>query len=295
MRIKSTPAERLFDIGNVLLLLLTCVVVILPILHVVAGSLSSTNALIHTRVKLWPVEWNIDNYKLVINNSIFWRSFRNTLFVVAVGTALNMLLTILTAYPLSRRGFRGRSFFLLVILFTIIFQAPTIPVYLIVKSFGLINTLWALIIPAALSAFNLLICMTFFRSLPEELFEAARVDGMSEFNILWRIAVPLSVPIMVTLILFYAVGHWNNYYSALLYVTKADLKPLQLYLYSIIAQFNLNETDGAAAAVAERTADISPQGLQMATVIVATVPILLVYPFIQKHFVKGALIGSIKE
>jgi len=295
MRIKLSSAERSFDIVNILLLLLACVAVIIPILHVAAGSLSSTNALIHTRVKLWPVEWNLDNYKLVINNGIFWHAFRNTLIIVLLGTAVNMLMTIFTAYPLSRRGFRGRSFFLLAILFTIIFQAPTVPVYLIVKSLGLINTLGALIIPAALSAFNLLICMTFFRSLPEEMFEAARVDGMGEMNILWKIAVPLSVPIMVTLILFYAVGHWNSYYSALLYITKPEWKPLQLYLYAMIAQFNMNETEGAAAAIAERTADISPQGLQMATVIVATVPILLVYPFIQKHFVKGALLGSIKE
>ncbi|WP_135556237.1 carbohydrate ABC transporter permease [Paenibacillus cymbidii] len=295
MRIRHSRGERTFDIVNVLLMLLACAAIILPVLHVAAGSLSSTNALIHMRVKLWPVEWNFDNYKLVINNSIFWRSFRNTLFVVIVGTAINMLLTILTAYPLSKRGFRGRKLFLLLIVFTIIFQAPIVPVYIIVKSFLLINTLWALIIPAALNAFNLLICMTFFRSLPEEMFEAARVDGMDEMRILWKIAVPLSLPIMVTLILFYAVGNWNNYYLALLYVTKPALKTMQLYLYTMIAQFSMNETDGAAAAIAERSADISPQGLQMATVLVATIPILLVYPFIQKHFVKGALIGSIKE
>lgn len=292
MRIRRTTGERIFDISNILFLLFACITVIIPVLHVVASSLSSTNALIHARVSLWPVELNFDNYAAVMNNQIFWKSFGISVFVVIVGTLFNMVLTILTAYPLSKGYLRGRHFVLMFIVFTMIFYAPMIPTYLVVKSLGLINTVWALIIPVGLSAFNLLICLTFFRSLPEELFEAARVDGMSEYQMVWRIAVPLSKPIMVTLMLFYSVGHWNNYYTALLYITDQGLKPLQLYLYGIIAKSDVNEMLSTAV---ESTTDLSPQGLQMATIIVATVPIVMVYPFIQKHFIKGALIGSIKE
>lgn len=292
MRIRKSTGEHIFDLANIILLALACLTVIIPIAHVVASSFSSTNALIHAEVGLWPVGFNTDNYKVVLQNERFWRAFGNTLIIVIGGTLINMFLTVLTAYPLSKMYFRGRKWFMLIIVFTMIFYAPMIPSYLIVKNLGLINTLWALILPAALSAFNLLICLTFFRSLPEELFEAARVDGMSEFNMVWKIAVPLSKPIMVTLILFYAVGHWNNYYAALLFVTKPELQPLQLYLYTVVAKSNVNEM---MAQITETTSDLSPQGVQMATVLVATVPVLLIYPFIQKHFIKGALIGSIKE
>lgn len=292
MRIRRSGGERLFDIANIVILSLACITVIIPILHVLASSLSSTSALIHAKVSLWPVDLNFENYDAVLNNNQFWRSFGVSAFVVVVGTLVNMIVTILMAYPLSKNYLRGRNIIMLLIVFTMIFYPPMIPVYLVVKWLGIINTVWALIIPAALAQFNLLICLTFFRSLPEELFEAARVDGMSETRMVWHIAVPLSKPIMMTLGLFYAVYHWNNYYSALLYVTKVDLKPLQLYLYNIIAKSEMNEM---LSNVSETTSSLSPQGLQMATIIVATVPIVLIYPFIQRHFIKGALIGSIKE
>jgi putative aldouronate transport system permease protein len=292
MRVRKSVGERIFDVSNVAILSLACITVIIPLLHVIASSLSSTNALIHAQVSLWPVGWNLDNYRAVINNDVFWNSFGISVFVLIVGTLLNMVLTVITAYPLSKSYLRGGHFILMLIVFTMIFYPPIIPVYLVVKSLGLINTVWALIIPVALSQFNLLICLTFFRSLPEELFEAARVDGMSEYKMVWKIAVPLSKPIMMTLILFYAVFHWNNYYTALLYITKVTLKPLQLYLYGIVAESDISE---ALASVIEVNADVNPQGLQMATILVATIPIIIIYPFIQKHFVKGALIGSIKE
>lgn len=292
MKIRKSAGEHIFDTANVIFLILFCVSVIIPVLHVVAASLSSTNALIHAQVKLWPVDLNVDNYAAVMSNQSFWRSFGITVFVVVVGTIVNLALTVLTAYPLSKRYLRGRQFVLILFVFTMIFYAPMIPTYLVVKELGLVNTVWAMIIPVALSAFNMLICLTFFRGLPEELFEAARVDGMNEYRTVWAIAVPLSKPIMFTLMLFYAVGHWNNYSTALMYITKQNLKPLQLYLYGIIAKSDVNEM---LSSVVEATTDLSPQGLQMAVIIVATVPIILIYPFIQKHFIKGALIGSIKE
>lgn len=289
---KRTLSEKLFDTFNTCFLIVISLLVIFPVLHVIAGSFSSTTALMQGEVKLWPVGWNVDNYETVMRNGDFWHSFGITIIIVVVATTLNMVLTTLTAYPLSKTHLKGRRAVLLLILFTMIFQAPMIPTYLLIKELHMINTLWAVIIPFAISAFNLLIAMTFFRSLPEELFEAARVDGMSEFGILWRIVVPLSMPIMVTLLLFYSVGHWNSYLPALMYINDQDLRPLQLYLYNLIAKANVNET---MANVSESAIDLSPQGLQMASIIVATVPIVLVYPFIQRHFIKGALIGSLKE
>ncbi|OCT13412.1 ABC transporter permease [Paenibacillus pectinilyticus] len=292
MRIRRTQGEIWFDRCNVAVLSLACLLMIIPLLNVLASSLSSTDAMIHAEVRLWPVDMNFDNYRTVLGNAKFWHAFGISLFIVTVGTFINLAMTVLTAYPLSKSYLRGRKVVLIGVLFTMIFQPPMIPTYLVVKQFGLINSVWAMIIPLALSAFNLLIGITFFRSLPEPLFEAARVDGVGEFTILFRIVIPLSMPIMVTLLLFYAVGNWNNYYTALLYINNAALHPLQLYLYYVIAQFNMNE---AMSKVIETTMDVSPQGLQMATIIVATVPILIVYPFLQKHFIRGAMIGSIKE
>lgn len=291
MQIKSSLGEKLFDLFNVIFLLLISFAVLIPLVHVAASSFSSKNALIHSQVKLWPVGFNFDSYLVVFQNEQFWRSFLISVVIVLGGTLINMVLTLLTGYPLSKIWLRGRKVILLFIVFTMIFQAPIIPTYLVVKSLGMINTLWALMIPVALSAFNLLLCITFFRSLPEELFDAAKVDGMSEYGIVWRIVVPLSLPIIVTLLLFYAVSHWNNYFTAMLYITKLELRPLQIYLYSLIAQANVNDTVGSAS---EISMNVMPQSIQMATIIVATVPILLIYPFIQKHFIKGATLGSIK-
>ncbi|QNK56339.1 MULTISPECIES: carbohydrate ABC transporter permease [Paenibacillus] len=293
MKIKKTLAERAFDTGNIIFMLLTCLLVAIPILHVAAGSFSDTNALIHSKVGLWPVGFNLDNYQLVFESKPFWRSFAITLLIVVIGTSINLFLTVLTAYPMSKSYLKGKKLFILFIIVTMIFQAPMIPTYLLVKNLDLLNSIWGLIIPGALSAFNLILCITFFRSLPEELFEAARVDGMSEYRMVWTIALPLSMPIVITLLLFYAVGHWNNYYSALLYITDTSLRPLQLYLYFLMAQFDTSDLQTGASSLVSM--DVSPQGLQMATIIVATLPIVLVYPFVQKHFIKGAMLGSLKE
>lgn len=293
MQIKRSIGEGIFDTFNILLLSLVSIAVLVPVLHVIAGSFSSTNALIHSKVFLWPIEFNLDNYILVLQNDVFWNSFKISVIIVVVGTALNMVLTLLTAYPLSKKYLRGRNFFILFIVFTMIFQAPMIPVYILIKNLGMLNSLWSLIIPSALNAFNLIICITFFRSLPEELFEAARVDGMSEYRILWQIAAPLSMPIIVTLLLFYAVMHWNSYFAALIYITDRRLYPLQLYLYNLLAEANTMDNFRNVSSLV--TWDTSPQGLQMATIVVATAPIVMIYPFLQKHFIKGALIGSLKE
>ncbi|MNI49314.1 L-arabinose transport system permease protein AraQ [compost metagenome] len=181
---------------------------------------------------------------------------------------------------------------MLLIIFTMIFNAPIIPSYLLVKNLYLLNTIWALVLPGAISAFNMILCITFFRTVPDDLFDAARVDGMSEYGMVWRIVIPLSMPIVMTLLLFYAVGHWNNYFGPLLFINDRNKQTLQMYLYSLIAN---GDSDSTAGAGAEAGLKLSPVAIQMATIVLATVPVVLIYPFLQKHFVKGALLGSVKE
>lgn len=292
MRIRRSFGEKVFDIANGVFLTMLCAVVLIPLLHVVAGAFSSSKALMRSEVTIWPVQFTLDNIAHVMNNEIFWHAFGVSVVVVVLGTSINLIVTSLTAYPLSKYYLNGRKWLLLVIIFTMIFQAPIIPTYLVVKSLGMLNTLWALIIPSALNGFNAILCITFFRNLPEELFEAAKVDGMNDYGILFKIAMPLSKPIMVTLLLFYAVVHWNNYYMPLLYITDLNLRTLQMYLFNLISQGDLGTT-GAGASV-EEYQQITPQSIQSATIVVATVPIVLIYPFLQKHFIKGALLGSVK-
>ncbi|AGA57396.1 ABC-type sugar transport system, permease component [Thermobacillus composti KWC4] len=293
MAIKRSLGEKIFDACNVIFLVLASLLVVIPVVHVIAGSFSSTQALIQNKVFLVPVDFNLDNYKLVIQNETFWKTFKNSVLLVIVGTAINMVMTLVTAYPLSKSYLKGRKVFILAFVFTMIFHAPLIPSYILIRNLGLLDTFWALVVPPAIGMFNLIMCITFFRSLPEELFEAARVDGMGEYRILWKIAVPLSMPIVVTLLLFYAVNHWNSYFNALIYITDRKLYPLQLYLYHLLAEANAIDNYRGVNTLA--SLDTSPQGLQLATIVVATVPIVIIYPFLQKHFIKGAMLGSLKE
>ncbi|NOU65615.1 ABC transporter permease subunit [Paenibacillus sp. LMG 31461] len=292
MKIRKSFGEKVFDVSNVSFLILITVTAMLPILYVIAGSFSSSNALIHNRVLLWPVEATLDNFKLVANNSTFWKAGGMTVQIVVIGTLVNMVFTMITAYPLSKMDLKGRKYFMLLIIFTMIFNAPIIPSYLLVKNLFLLNSIWALILPGAISAFNMILCITFFRTVPDDLFDAARVDGMSEYGMVWRIVVPLSMPIVMTLLLFYAVGHWNNYFGPLLFINDRNKQTLQMYLYSLIAN---GDSDSTAGAAAEGGIKLSPVAIQMATIVLATVPVVLIYPFLQKHFVKGALLGSVKE
>lgn len=292
MKIRKSFGEKVFDFSNVSFLILITVTAMLPILYVIAGSFSSSNALIHNRVLLWPVEATLDNFKLVANNSTFWKAGWMTVQIVVIGTLVNMVFTMITAYPLSKMDLKGRKYFMLLIIFTMIFNAPIIPSYLLVKNLFLLNSIWALILPGAISAFNMILCITFFRTVPDDLFDAARVDGMSEYGMVWRIVVPLSMPIVMTLLLFYAVGHWNNYFGPLLFINDRNKQTLQMYLYSLIAN---GDSDSTAGAAAEGGIKLSPVAIQMATIVLATVPVVLIYPFLQKHFVKGALLGSVKE
>ncbi|QNK55836.1 carbohydrate ABC transporter permease [Paenibacillus sp. PAMC21692] len=282
---------QLFDVFNYLFMTLLGVLMIFPILHVLAKSLSSEVAINTGRVTLFPVHLTFDNYLVILNDPSILRAFGVSVLVTVVGTLINLIATASLAYPLSRQEYQGRKPILMLILVTFIFSAPLIPNFLLIKNLHLLDTLWALMIPGAISAYNLFIMRSFYMGLPNELIDCARTDGASELRIIWSVVLPLSKPVMATMGLFYAVTHWNSYSQALYFINSRTLYPLQLRLQEIV----MNNTMGEAGALIEELSNVSPSGVQMSVIIVSVLPIMLVYPFLQKYFVKGMLIGSIKS
>lgn len=289
--IKRSKGESVFEIFNFIFLAVVSAAMIFPILHVAAQSFSSDVAISRGDVGLWPVEFTLSNYAIVLNDTSVWRSFMISVFVTVVGTGINLIATASLAYPLSRNEYRGRKAILMLVLVTFIFSAPLIPNYLLIKSLNMLDTVWALIIPGAISAYNLFIMRSFFMNLPNEIIDSARIDGCGELRIISSIVLPLSKPVMATMGLFYAVAHWNSYSSALYYINSRQLFPLQVRLREIVITDQMGEMDTTF----ENLANMSPEGIKMATIVIATLPIILVYPFLQKYFIKGMLIGSIKS
>jgi putative aldouronate transport system permease protein len=288
---KPALSMRVFYSINNILLACIAIVSIFPLLNVLAQSFSGANAILGNRVFLWPVEFTWTNYDYVLHNDTIWSAFGITLFLATFGTLINLTATSLLAYPLSRREYKGARVVLLLIMFTMIFQAPLIPNYLWLKQLGLLNTLWVLIIPGAVSAFNFFVTRSFFQEIPPELIDSARIDGCGEPRILWNIVLPLSKPVMATMGLFYAVGHWNSYMAAIFYINKRELYPLQVKVQEIISNANIMTAESLAVDVS----NLTPEGIKMAVVLVSALPIILVYPFLQRYFVKGLMIGSIKS
>lgn len=293
MKIKKNASELAFDTLNVAFMLFMIAVTLYPFVYVLMSSLShSTQLLSHTGLLLKPIGFTTEAYHLVFKNPNILTGFRNTLFIVVVGTAVNLTLTSLGAYVLSRKGVPWTRPIMLGIVFTMFFSGGLIPTYLLVNNWlGLGNTLAALIIPGAVSTWNLIILRTSFGSIPESLFESARIDGAQDFTILFRIVIPLSMPVIAVMILFYSVGHWNAWFGAMIYLRDRALFPLQLILREILIQ-NSTQFIGNDASAGDMEA--VGESIKYATIIVATVPILVVYPFLQKYFVKGVMIGSIK-
>ncbi|MGM1047963.1 carbohydrate ABC transporter membrane protein 2, CUT1 family (TC 3.A.1.1.-) [Paenibacillus uliginis N3/975] len=292
--IKESGSDRLFTIFNYVMLSIVLIVVLYPLIYVVSASFSSSSAVLSGKVWLWPVEPTLEGYKAVFKNAMVVKGFMNTIFYTLAGTAINLVLTVMAAYPLSRKDFKGRNVFMLLFVFTMLFNGGLIPTYLIVKDLNMIDTVWAMLIPAALSVWNVIIMRTYFQTtIPSELLEASQLDGCSDFRFLRSIVLPLSGPILAVIALFYAVGHWNQYFNAMIYLKRADLYPLQLVLRDILVQNEVNiEMLGDAKTAAAR------QGLRellkYSLIVVTSVPLLVVYPFLQKFFVKGVMIGSIK-
>ncbi|TVY01046.1 carbohydrate ABC transporter permease [Paenibacillus cremeus] len=279
------PSRKWFDLSNYIILSLISLTVLLPFLNIAAGSFSGGNAILQGEVTVLPVDFTLENYSAVIKNAGFWKSFGITVYITVLGTAISLIFTSLMAYGLARRDLKGRSTILLIVLFTMIFTAPIIPSYLLVKALGMLNTLWAVMIPSMISGFNLLIMISFFQNIPDGLTEAAKIDGCNDYRTFWSIILPLSMPVMTTIGLFYAVSNWNGYYAAMMYLRDPGLFPLQVKLRQLVTQDNAGDFITSLS---------SAEGIKMATIIVATVPVVLIYPFIQKHFVKGAMIGSVK-
>ncbi|WP_127596291.1 carbohydrate ABC transporter permease [Paenibacillus lautus] len=287
----KTISSRIFDVVNYTLLLIIGLVTILPFLHVIAGSFTTVTELAQKQFVLFPTVWSLDAYKYVFSTNTVFRSLGVSVGVTFLGTLFSMLLTCLMAYGLSRRDLDGRNFIMFMVLFTMLFSGGMIPTFLVVKEMGLIDTYAALIVPTAINAFNLIIMRNFFQNLPEGLEESAKIDGAGDWGILFRIVIPLSMPAIATISLFYAVTYWNTYMSAILYLNDAAKWPVQVILRQIVIL-----ASGLAADTSGMDEFVRPpeQTVKMAVIVIATLPILCVYPFLQKHFAKGALLGSIK-
>lgn len=288
MKIKVSTGRKVYIVVSSLFLAGLCIVMMMPLVKVVAESFSERTYIENNQVLFWPKGFNLDAYKSIFSNPRITIAFKNSVFITVVGTLVNLFMTALLAYPLSRPEFRFRKPLLLMVTITMIFSAPMIPSYLLIKGLGLDNTLWAVIIPGAISGYNFHIMRSFFIGIPSELIDSARIDGCSEMGILFRIVIPLSKAVMATLTLFYGVSHWNSLQQPLIYLRDAKKHTLQIILYKIL-QDDVVDMLGTAGVT------ISPVTIKMATIVVATVPILIVYPFLQKHFAKGATLGSVKE
>lgn len=291
--IRTSSGEKSFHVFNFLFMLLMITVTLYPFIYVIMSSLSDSHRLIAHTGALWlPKGFTLAAYGMVFKNPNIIGGYVNTLIIVVVGTMLNLFMTSLGAYVLSRKGVPWTRYVMLLATFTMFFSGGLIPTYLLVNNWlHLGNTLAAVIIPGLISTWNLIVLRTSFQSIPESLIESARIDGAQDFTILFRVVIPLSLPVMAVMILFYGVGHWNSWFGAMIYLRDRNLFPLQLILREILIQNSTTYMSGNADA-----ADVEAIGesIKYATIVVATLPILSVYPFLQKYFVKGVMIGSIK-
>lgn len=286
--------DRVFSVCCEIILGLVALSVLYPLIFIVSASFSNSLAVIQGRVWLWPVDPTLEGYKAVFKSPDVPRGFINSIYVMCVGTTINVILTIALAYPLSRRDLYGRNIFMGLITFTMLFSGGLIPSFLLIRSLGMYNTYWAIIIPGAVGVYNVIVARTFFSSnIPQDLLEAAVMEGCGDFYVLLRIVIPLSAPIIAVLTMFYAVGHWNSYFSALIYLRDPAKKTLQLVLRDILI---VNQVGDEMLRDAETQAKMEglAQLLKYSLMVVATLPMMILYPFIQKHFVKGIMVGAIK-
>ncbi|MGC0144219.1 MULTISPECIES: carbohydrate ABC transporter permease [unclassified Pseudactinotalea] len=288
----DTRAYRIFTWANNGVLILISMLMLYPFITVLAQSFSSAGAVNAGMVSFWPVGFNTDTYRAVAQNDLFWNSYRNTVVYTVVGTTIAMALTTVFAYVLSKKHLRGRNFLIGLTIFTMFFNGGIIPNYVLITALGMKNTMWAMVIPGAISVFNLLVMKSFFENQPTELDEAAQIDGLGWFGIFTRIVLPLSKAVLATMTLFYSVALWNDWFAAFLYLDRQDLFPVTLFLRNLIAGASSATSEGAAMA-GSTTAAISAN-IQAVTMILTIIPIVCVYPFVQRYFVSGIMLGSIK-
>ncbi|MED4225804.1 carbohydrate ABC transporter permease [Neobacillus cucumis] len=290
----KSKEDKIFDVVNTIFLTLICLAVLYPLYFVIIASISNPNMVYNGEVWLFPKEITFEGYKRIFSDPKIWLGYKNTVIYTVVGTVVQVSLTLMAAYALSRKDFYGKSFFMMVILFTMFFNGGLIPTYLVVKDLGMLNTIWAMILPKAVAVWNLIVARSFFEeNIPNELLEAGKIDGCSNTKFFLKVVLPLSKPIIAVMVLFYAVGQWNSYFDALIYLNDESLYPLQLILRNILTQNQLSvkmlsDLDNLAAQ--QQVGEIIKYGI----IIVGALPLLIVYPFVQRHFVKGVLIGGVK-
>jgi ABC-type sugar transport system, permease component len=290
--VKDSTAYRLFRVFNVVVLLVIVFVTFYPFLNMVAQSFSSEGNINSGKVNLIPLGFNLETYQVVMADSMFWTNYKNTVIYTVVATAISIVLTTFFAYAISKRRLKGRNVFIGIAVFTMFFNGGLIPNYVLITSLGMKNTLWAIVLPNAISVFNLLIMKSFFENMPEELEEAAAIDGLNTYGILLRIVLPLSKAVLATMILFYAVVNWNAWFGAFLYLDKKELFPVTIFLRNLIAGATSEGTSFGGSA--ENLTQIA-SNIKAVTMVLSVVPILCVYPFVQKYFVTGVMLGSVKQ
>lgn len=290
---KSMRSDFAFDVIVNLFGFCIVLIVLIPLIFVLAASFSDPDLVLRGKVLLIPKGFTTKAYTMVFENEDIWRGFRNSCFYTVAGTLISVVLTILAAYPLSRKELPGRNLFMMLILFTMYFSGGMIPTYLLVKDLGMYNSVWALLIPAAISTYNLIVAKTFFENnIPGELYESARLDGCGNISMLHRIVLPLSKAIVAVLVLYYAVGIWNAYFDALIYVRDTSLHPLQIVLRNILLLGQTEQMGTNDVGMAEKIK--MAEAVKYSAIVVSSIPMLIIYPFVQKYFVKGVMIGAVK-
>ncbi|WP_257348919.1 carbohydrate ABC transporter permease [Pseudalkalibacillus decolorationis] len=296
--IKETKADKTFKIFNYSFLFIALMIVLYPLIYIVSASVSDPSAVNSGEMWFLPKGFTLEGYKLIFENEQIWKGYLNTIFYTVLGTLINLAVTLPAAYALARKDFVGRGFLTGLFVLTMFFSGGLIPTYLLVKDLGMIDTIWAMVLPNAAAVWNIIISRIYFQvTIPTELEESARMDGCSNFKMFMKIVLPLSAPIIAVMALFYGVGHWNGYFNALIYLSDKDLYPLQLVLREILV---LQEMSSSTANITESMAEAMHSKEQLAAIIkygvmiVSTLPIIVVYPFLQRYFVKGVMIGSLK-
>jgi putative aldouronate transport system permease protein len=291
-------ANRAIDASLYLMLTLLALACIVPFMHVISVSLSSFKSVSANAVSLWPIDPHLENYRFMVGDAAFIRTFGNSALRVVVGVSLSLFIMVITAYPLSRDHIYmpGRTVFKFLMLFGMMFSGGLIPTFLAIRNLGLYDSFWVLVIPGALNIFSTILVINYFRGIPEELWEAAMLDGASHFHVLFRVFVPISTPVLATVTLFSAVGHWNAWFDALIYLRNSETWPLQTYLYGQVTTGRLQHMSAAGA---ERAGELfqqaTPQGLATSMLLIAAIPVILIYPFLQRYFVHGLTLGAVKQ
>ncbi len=291
---RMNNSDKIFYAIVAIVISFLTIIVLYPILYVISASFSSSTAVVEGRVWIWPVEFSVEAYKAVFKYKDLWIGYRNTIFYTAIGTILNVSMAMICAYPMARKDLWGRNVLSFFFAFTMLFGGGMIPGYVLIKSLGMLNSPTALIIPGAMSVYNMIVARNFIEgNIPGELLESCKIDGCNDFQFFFRMVLPLSKAIIAVLAVWHAVGHWNSYFSAFLYITDKDLYPLQIFLKEILAQGQIDSEVVADLSDALQLQNMK-QLLKYAVIVVSTVPLFAFYPLVQKHFVKGVTIGSVK-